>query len=254
MAVFQSAVDAFKAGLPEDDRRDIERFQDPEKMIRSIKEKMQRESAVNTPRLDKFCDKINKFAAAMSPFFDILDIFVNTHPEWIGLFWGGLRLLFKVRKKSSISLANSFWTYLIIRLQLSSHYMSFVERIGAMFEEMTEALPFYKEALESFRTRQRAGLITPDLDRGIVKALSLVYTDILQFSLDVCKLFSRKRHGMIANVLDGDPILTPCVATRGSLQTSRHRRNVLEAFRCSFQGHYLEVPTSQTDVEPRDPQ
>lgn len=79
-----------------EDRAELRKFTKPETMVQSIRAKVDRNSALNTPRLDKFCKKINNFASAMAPFFEVVDIFVNTHPEWVGVFWRSLRLLFKV--------------------------------------------------------------------------------------------------------------------------------------------------------------
>jgi hypothetical protein len=48
-------------------------------------------------RLLKFCSKIDQFVQKIEPFFKTIDIFVSTHPEWAGIAWGAMRLLFQVR-------------------------------------------------------------------------------------------------------------------------------------------------------------
>jgi hypothetical protein len=34
---------------------------------------------------------------SLSPYFDIVAIFVQSHPEFAGIAWGSIRLIFKVR-------------------------------------------------------------------------------------------------------------------------------------------------------------
>ena len=36
------------------------------------------------------------FDHVFAPYFDILGTCVQVHPEWIGFFWGTVRLVFKV--------------------------------------------------------------------------------------------------------------------------------------------------------------
>lgn len=40
--------------------------------------------------------RIERFAQTWEAYFDVIGIFVSTHPEWCGLFWGVLRLVFLV--------------------------------------------------------------------------------------------------------------------------------------------------------------
>jgi hypothetical protein len=50
----------------------------------------------NGRKLSSLCRKIERFATAWEPFFEVTNIFVQTHPEFAGLAWGAIRLVFLV--------------------------------------------------------------------------------------------------------------------------------------------------------------
>ena len=49
------------------------------------------------------CKVIERFAKVWSPFFDIIGIFVSSHPEYAAVAWGAIRLVFLVSAKLSMS-------------------------------------------------------------------------------------------------------------------------------------------------------
>lgn len=86
-----------------------------------------------------------------------------------------------------------------------------------MLDAMSDALPQYKEILDGYRQRRNSLLAGPKLGDRIAKALSLVYTDVLQYCLDVCKLFSAKRHGKCQSQCGWQWTLTVRLKTRRTL-------------------------------------
>jgi len=50
----------------------------------------------NSSRLYSCCAKIAQFSNAFEPYFDIVNIFVQVKPEYMGVIWGSIRLIFKV--------------------------------------------------------------------------------------------------------------------------------------------------------------
>ena len=49
-----------------------------------------------TSRLSRCCSKIPKFSNTFAPYFEILNIFVQVKPEYMGIIWGSIRLIFQV--------------------------------------------------------------------------------------------------------------------------------------------------------------
>ena len=54
------------------------------------------EDQKNHLRLLSCSRKLAAFSHAFAPYFDIINIFVQIKPEWLGWFWGSIRLVFKV--------------------------------------------------------------------------------------------------------------------------------------------------------------
>lgn len=46
--------------------------------------------------LTKCCKKIQDLSNKLEPYFEIINLFVQTHPEFAGLAWGSIRLVFLV--------------------------------------------------------------------------------------------------------------------------------------------------------------
>jgi hypothetical protein len=65
-------------------------------MITLIERQIKNLSSHRTSRLLEACKKIQQFGKAMSPFFNITDIFVSSHPDWAAIAWGAIRLVFQV--------------------------------------------------------------------------------------------------------------------------------------------------------------
>ena len=94
--LFTSALEDFRSSLPEEDRNTLREFKDPESMIRAIEEQVGR--APQGRRMLSCCKMIERFAKKWEPFFQIINIFVSTHPEYAGLAWGAIRLVFQVQQ------------------------------------------------------------------------------------------------------------------------------------------------------------
>jgi hypothetical protein len=93
--IFENAINSFRDILSAEDKLSFKSFNNPESMIQDVKERCK--ELKDHRRLLATCKSIDRFALAWSPFFDIITIFVSTHPEWAGFAWGAIRLVFLVR-------------------------------------------------------------------------------------------------------------------------------------------------------------
>lgn len=96
-AVFATAAERFKLGLSEEDKQNFQFTNNAEDMIDSVEQYIKRLNSHRTSRLLDACKKINEFGKAMEPFFNIVNIFVSSHPEWAAIAWGAIRMVFQVR-------------------------------------------------------------------------------------------------------------------------------------------------------------
>jgi hypothetical protein len=74
--------------------------------------------------------------------------------------------------------------------QLGSNYITFFEKVADMFERLSFALPQYQRHMD--RCRERRQSLAPE---RLVKLMSLLYTDIIQFCKEVFFIFARGRKG-----------------------------------------------------------
>ncbi len=92
LPIFENAIKSFRDILSAEDKLGFKSFSNRESMIQDIKERCK--ELKDHRRLLATCKIIDRFALAWSPFFDIINIFVSTHPEWGGFAWGAIRLVF----------------------------------------------------------------------------------------------------------------------------------------------------------------
>lgn len=68
-----------------------------------------------------------------------------------------------------------------------------------MFEKITQRLPVYKEHLKRLKIHKKkepnVAAVSSPADERLVKALSLIYADIIQFCQQACKIFATKKGG-----------------------------------------------------------
>lgn len=97
LEIFQDAFSLFVDSLSEDEWKDLQIYQSAEAMTLAIKNQVNKESNHYRKRkLGKCMEAIREFGQNLKPYFAVVDIFVQTNPQYAGLVWGALRLLFQV--------------------------------------------------------------------------------------------------------------------------------------------------------------
>ncbi|KAF2645315.1 hypothetical protein P280DRAFT_531385 [Massarina eburnea CBS 473.64] len=173
--VFEHVIQDFRASLSPTEKTLFMEFGTSKDMIKDLQQAC--EGARNGRKLSRLCHRIDRFASAWEPFFDITGIFVQTHPEFAGFAWGAIRLVFL----------------------LGSNYVTHLERLVAMLQRIAELLPAYEEYFKLFVNRHKTNnnqttTFVPQLrHHRLYKALAYVYADIIQFCQEACKIFGTKR-------------------------------------------------------------
>ncbi|KAH0542496.1 hypothetical protein FGG08_003092 [Glutinoglossum americanum] len=177
--IFAVAFETFRGSFSGDEGSDFTNFPNAESMLESISRQVT-EHPVHRSRLTTCCRKISSLADTLTPFFEIVGIFVQTNPKYAGLVWGAMRLVF----------------------QLGSNYISFLEKLSDMFEKMSVTLPVYEEYIRTLKARALSR--GQPVSRRLLKALAYVYSDIIQFCQYACNLFT-KRKGSYDNTRFANP-------------------------------------------------
>jgi hypothetical protein len=95
-ALFVTAAQRFYDELSEEDRAVFQTLDKAEDMVTSIEQHIVQLNSHRTSRLLDACKKVDHFRKSMEPFFEVVNIFVSTQPEWAGIAWGAVRLVFQV--------------------------------------------------------------------------------------------------------------------------------------------------------------
>lgn len=94
-AIFSSACASFKASLSETEQEKFIEYQDAEAMLNSLETLLLNHPAQKS-KLTACCARIAGVAYRLGPFFDVINIFIQSNPEYSAPVWGSLRLIFMV--------------------------------------------------------------------------------------------------------------------------------------------------------------
>ncbi|KAF2471412.1 uncharacterized protein BDR25DRAFT_27092 [Lindgomyces ingoldianus] len=134
-------------------------------MLESLQKRC-RDHLINQAALARCCVRVDKIRVRMEPFFEIIGIFAQSHADIACIVWGSLRLLF----------------------QLGENYVTFLEKICTMLDDMTDVLPAYEEYVGQIQSKySKEGV---DFAPRLLKALAFVYSDILDFCLGAVRILS----------------------------------------------------------------
>ena len=92
--LFTASMSAFRDTLSDSDRASWQQCSTATAMIQELEALCSKHARSN--QVTACLKKIKAFSDSFEPFFDIINIFVQVKPEWFGLFWGTIRLIFKV--------------------------------------------------------------------------------------------------------------------------------------------------------------
>ncbi|KAK8043916.1 hypothetical protein PG994_012754 [Apiospora phragmitis] len=171
--VFAKCVKAFRDSLSEQDRLYFRDFSSADEMLAELKLDL---ANLKIHKADDYTRRVVIFTDAMAPYFDVVNAFVQVKPDVMGCLWGSLLLILRV---------SIIW----------HNYSGFFDKVTQMLEDISTSLPHYRQHLESCRSSEH---VKKD---GLVKALCLVYTDILEFVRQILVTLMTLRQVYL--VLDG---------------------------------------------------
>lgn len=192
-AIFEEAIDSFMATLSPAERGEFTRYGDAQSMMSSIKSTAEAHP-VNSSRMTAACRKFQVFVDHISPYFDVVEIFVQVKPEYMALIWGSLRMIFKVIIRYFLSCVFFRVFRRLTGKQFSTNYISYLEKMAEMFADIAAQLPAYEQFVTLFQAK--AASRNTSYPR-LAKALALVYLDIIRFCHSAYMLFANKDNSMI---------------------------------------------------------
>lgn len=94
VAVFGKAKEKFLSELSPDERPRFVEYYSAGAILDELKNLQN--STKDRPIWTRAMSSINKFTELLHPYFDVLAILVQSHPEWAAVAWGALRLILQV--------------------------------------------------------------------------------------------------------------------------------------------------------------
>ena len=164
-AVFEAAYQSFLHSLPETERLQYSPCASAEDLILGLQKLDTLAKKGQKRRHTRFLSVIGKFSDKIEPFFEIINIFIQSKPEYSAIVWGSLRLV----------------------LKLASNYATFFEKLMSIIERLVNSLPQYADIIALCKT-------TPSLSLSAASRmethLTKVYTDLLHFFQTTARVFS----------------------------------------------------------------
>ncbi|KLU90680.1 hypothetical protein MAPG_10532, partial [Magnaporthiopsis poae ATCC 64411] len=204
---FSRSLEAFKNSIPPSKRDALKSLRDGDTMVAELKLALARGQG---GRFENACLQISRFSGALTTYFHVLNTFMMVSPETTGWFWGSILLV----------------------CQLGSSYAGFFEKTADMLSSIALEMPQYADYVVTCNAR--SDIKSPRL----LKTLSFLYTDIIDFCAQICDMFSRTGRG--SNLLRRMTFIAEVmwrpfdVRFRGLIErTRRHREVFLEEMRLS---------------------
>jgi Cdc6-like AAA superfamily ATPase len=170
-AIFATVYEKFKHTLPQDIQNDLMRFKDSSKLVENFNQ-LAADSLSRPGRAGRSLQMIARIADTLRPYFEVVDIYVQSHPEYAGLVWGTLRFIFTV----------------------ATNYSTFLAKIENILLRMANALPNFERFLKQLH--QSEATIATEAFPHLGQALANIYSDILDFCYRLCRLLYPHQKGI----------------------------------------------------------
>jgi len=92
--LFTQAKDTFLLCISDEEKAQFAPCSSAEELVKSIATIFPNPEARGFSKMAK---QISSFSRNLEPYFDVLGIFVQSHPEWAAIAWGAIQLVFKAR-------------------------------------------------------------------------------------------------------------------------------------------------------------
>ena len=163
--VFESAYQSFVHSLPEKERLQYSPCASATDLILGLEKIDALAKRGQKRRHTRFLGVIGKFSDRIEPFFDVINIFIQSKPEYSAIIWGSLRLV----------------------LSLASNYTTFFDKLMSIIERLVDSLPQYADIVALCKSTPCLSLSASSrMETHLIK----VYTDLLHFFQCTARVFS----------------------------------------------------------------
>ncbi|KAL4941118.1 hypothetical protein BDV06DRAFT_223412 [Aspergillus oleicola] len=200
-SIFKIASDSLRQSLTDNERAKLDNYKTADELIQSMKKETQNYHQSRHGCVDKFCYAVGRISRSLEPYFDVINTCVQSNPEYAGLVWGSIKLVFKI----------------------CGHREVFFEKLTSVLDDFHQEIDISEAQIRNLAQKDLTRLKALPSWPRLVKALSYLFADIITFCQRVYNLFS-----------DRDKRMKQRLRTFGELfwkPFDDHFRDCLESFR-----------------------
>ena len=214
-AIFRHARDRFFQHLSSEDRAAFVQINSLTGLLDNFK-KLQA-TFKDDSRWMKMFSAVKTCNDRLQPYFKIIDIITQAHPEWAAIAWGAFRLILQVLYHSRYQVrACSI-------IQVASNFVGFFEKLADILSQVASLIPAYGDVLQ-------LDLSNPSYRFRL--SLSKFYEDLLEFFLAVLHLFTQRSGSKNVSI---DSLPLKLKTFRAQANTHCNQSITLAAVRSSIQ-------------------
>lgn len=192
--IFREAHDEFLATLTAEERARFPKHISASNLINDIQVPSAFQN--NHANWTKILKRFEEFGRKLQPYFEIMNIVLQSHPEWTAIAFGAFRLVLQVYSFSLI--LQVVCKQELIRAQLASNYTSFFMKLAELVEHIGRLMPQYEKLLEIGKKQ-----VSPIFQ----SSLRDFYLDLFKFFQSIARLFSHKNGSKLLYVHEKNMII-----------------------------------------------
>ncbi|RBA13422.1 hypothetical protein FPRO05_02216 [Fusarium proliferatum] len=161
---FQQAHEEFLRQLSDEERTQFTQIRSSQIFLDEFKKLGQ--FAKKHTKWTKLLRSVEKCSEKLDPYFDVVGITIQSHPEWAAIAWGAFRLV----------------------LLLASNYGTFFDKLAGLLEQLSARLPLYASLVPTLKESKAGAEIT----QGFQASLRAVYGDLFEIFRGIARVFTQK--------------------------------------------------------------
>jgi hypothetical protein len=181
MTEFDQAHEEFLNQLSDEEKKQFAPVKDSQTFLKELHNLGQ--FAKNNRKWTKLFRSIQKCGDHLAPYFDVVGIVVQSHPEWSAIAWGSFRLVLMVREDYHIRCRQCADS-----LQLACNYGTFFDKLSDLFDELSQRIPAYDDMSKVLQS-----LPPPvEVSQNFACSLRAFYVDLFDIFKGIARIFTQK--------------------------------------------------------------
>jgi len=182
MAEFQDAHTQFLDQLSDEEKKQFVAIKDYAAFLKALL--TLGDFRKSNKKWSKFLGSVQRCGSHLEPYFDVVGILVQSHPEIAALAWGSFRLVLSVCTTSHHDCSGTVTN----KPQLASNYGTFFDKLSNLLEELSKRIPAYNELSKLLEKLKLEVHVSDEFS----KSLRAFYFDLFEILKCITRLFTQQ--------------------------------------------------------------